>query len=92
MAKDTVTHPSGPPGTPAKKLTTLGDGRPHGGSSGINRNAERMHNSEFKGSGMLRPPSKDTHPSAGLDGVVEGSVNVPRTRIMGKQDPRAGKR
>ena len=88
MAKDTVTHPSQPLGTPAKRPRTLEDGRHSKGSGGTHNMEDRMN---FKGqAGFFRPPSKDEH-SAGQDGVIEGKVNVPRTRIMGKHDPRASK-
>jgi hypothetical protein len=84
----TVTRPN-PGNPPVKTPRTLGDGGHSAGSGGTNRMESREN---FKGQpGMFKPPSGDGR-SAGMDGVIEGKVNVPRTRIMGKHDTRGAKK
>jgi hypothetical protein len=88
--KDTVMHQA-PIGTPVKKPKTVGDGNHSAGSGGTHKYCEQEHKKNFQGSGVLRPPTGDGR-DAGMDGVVEGSVNVPRTQIFGKHDPVDGKK
>lgn len=68
----------------------LGDGN-HGGPGKTHKYCEQGHAAEFQGQGILRPADSDGR-SAGMDGVIEGSVTVDRTRYSGKQDPKDGKR
>jgi hypothetical protein len=79
------------PGNPPRRTPrTVGDGN-HGGPGGTHKYCEQENREKFRNPGILKPPSSDGR-SAGMDGTIEGSVNVPRTRISGSQDPVDGKR